>query len=454
MTPEPPLGTIHAWYGPQNKYTVATIAAILESSGFLDDGALAFETVRDDIAGCLARIKEERLENQHHHHFFMFSVNSYHAAKIFKIARTVDAFRHEEHVEDHVHVLAGGPHVTARPGDALASGVDVAFVHEGEVAINSYFTNFLTCLRAGHQFASHGKDERVPNLRYHATNASAGSTIVQTPAACPVNLNDYPPIAASQRLFRPIEISRGCPHGCKYCQTPALFGREMRHRSVDNVVAWVARAVLLKYNKVWFTTPNAFAFGSKGTRPEPATLEALLRGLARIHGLEQVFFGTFPSEVRPEFVTQATIDAVAPHIANDTFVVGAQSASPRVLSSINRGHSIDDVWHAVDIITGAGFKIDIDMIFGLPGVTQDDVDLDIDFIKAVLARQGTRVHGHVFMPLPGTAFEQEAPGKIPADLARVLGRFATRQRVFGSHFHQQHRARKIRETTGAGEKRP
>ncbi|MEZ5334950.1 MAG: radical SAM protein [Methanolobus sp.] len=36
----------------------------------------------------------------------------------------------------------------------------------------------------------------------------------------------------------PLEISRGCPFRCRYCQTPRLFGNKMRHRSIDSIVKY------------------------------------------------------------------------------------------------------------------------------------------------------------------------------------------------------------------------
>jgi radical SAM superfamily enzyme YgiQ (UPF0313 family) len=97
---------------------------------------------------------------------------------------------------------------------------------------------------------------------------------------------------------------------------------------------------------------------------------------------------------------------------------------------------VDDVWNAVDIITGNGYSIDLDMIFGLPGEQERDIECNIDFMKEVLKNAKVRIHGHVFMPLPGTAFERERPGTIQKELASVIGYYASIGRVYGSHFQQ------------------
>ena len=38
-------------------------------------------------------------------------------------------------------------------------------------------------------------------------------------------------------VFNPIQTTRGCPHGCTFCTTPAVFGRRFRQRSIDDIVA-------------------------------------------------------------------------------------------------------------------------------------------------------------------------------------------------------------------------
>jgi len=50
-----------------------------------------------------------------------------------------------------------------------------------------------------------------------------------------VCLDEHPPFD-SRRLCGPIEITRGCPHACAYCQTPRLFGHTVRHRSIPSIV--------------------------------------------------------------------------------------------------------------------------------------------------------------------------------------------------------------------------
>jgi radical SAM superfamily enzyme YgiQ (UPF0313 family) len=58
---------------------------------------------------------------------------------------------------------------------------------------------------------------------------------------------DYPeaPIATPRKdlfdpkdylVFNPIQTTRGCPHGCTFCTTPAVFGRRFRRRNIASIV--------------------------------------------------------------------------------------------------------------------------------------------------------------------------------------------------------------------------
>jgi radical SAM superfamily enzyme YgiQ (UPF0313 family) len=41
---------------------------------------------------------------------------------------------------------------------------------------------------------------------------------------------------ADYLVFNPIQTTRGCPHGCTFCTTPAIFGRKFRQRDIGEIV--------------------------------------------------------------------------------------------------------------------------------------------------------------------------------------------------------------------------
>ncbi|UUX91843.1 TIGR04013 family B12-binding domain/radical SAM domain-containing protein [Methanoplanus endosymbiosus] len=229
----------------------------------------------------------------------------------------------------------------------------------------------------------------------------------------------YPPFT---KIKGYVEISRGCPYGCAYCQTPRLFGQSIRHRSIGCIVKAASG-----YRDVRFISPNSLAYGSKtGTSPDYEKLEKLLSSFRKD---QNVYLGTFPSEVRPEFVTEKSLELISDYCSNKKIHFGAQSGSNRMLKKIRRGHTAEDVISAVELCREFGFTPVVDYIIGLPGEEKEDQVLTLEQIKWV-CRYG-KVHSHYFTPLAGTPFEYKNPAPLIPDVNKTLGKLSLNGKVTG-----------------------
>jgi len=308
---------------------------------------------------------------------------------------SVKKLRHEIATAGCITVV-GGPHATACYRD-LARFCDYVVVGEGEYTLPL----LLAHIEAGKPGTPRGV-------------ATAEGYL---PAGCTVVPGAYPPFGEIQGF---LEISRGCPFGCTYCQTPMIFGHCMRHRPIDQIQRYAA---MLKDAR--FVTPNAFAYGSNGRDPRPDLVERLL---ARIKG--RVYFGTFPSEVRPEFVTEEMLGLVTRYCMNTKIHFGAQSGNDRVLGALHRGHTATDTIRAVELCRSHGLVPVVDFIVGIPGETDDEQRDSLRLIEWV-ARQG-KVHVHLFTPLPGTGLAGTTTRGLLAETRRVLGRLALQGKLTGT----------------------
>lgn len=300
--------------------------------------------------------------------------------------------------------IAGGPHPSARPKEALEY-FDYVVIGEGEETLPELIDAILN-----------GEDpENVKGIAFK----SEGKTVF-TAQRPPVDLDKYPPFKG---ILAPLEVSRGCPWGCAYCQTPRLFGREMRHRSIDTIVKY-ARC----HKDIRFTSPNSLAYGSDGMRPRLDKVDALLKALAEQK--KPIYFGTFPSEVRPEFVSDRALEILTKYCANRTLNIGGQSGSPEVLKAIGRGHGIKEVEEACNQCLDHGIVPHVDLIFGLPQESAEDQRLTLDLARWIV-QKGGKVRAHHFTPLPGTPLEEKAPAPICPEVAAELGRMALDGKLTG-----------------------
>ncbi len=364
---------VHFRYSKKNSYSFAVLSPLLPDAGFSDI----------PLKGIM-----------------IYSFTTRQAEKIFmevKNAGTDSIF------------IAGGPHPSGVPEETLEY-FDYVVLGEGEETLPELV-----------KVLQEGKDpEKVKGIAYR--DSGTGKVVI-TPKRPYVNLDTYP-CFNPEKLRAPIEISRGCPWGCKYCQTPRLFGKEIRHRSIDSILR-NARY----YNDLRFIASNAFAYGSDGIHPRFDKVEKLLSALHEIPD-KKIFFGTFPSEVRPEFVTNESAELVSKYCANDSLSLGAQSGSDRILREIRRGHTVEDSILAVECCIEHEIVPAVDFIFGLPTETEEDQEKSLELVRWICGKGGT-VRAHYLTPLPGTPYSSATPAEVSARVRSELGKLALGGKLTG-----------------------
>jgi anaerobic magnesium-protoporphyrin IX monomethyl ester cyclase len=138
-------------------------------------------------------------------------------------------------INPRVRIVVGGNHATAWPERWLASGVDFVVSGEGEIAFRSLVEHLIA---GADSFAA------APNLFWSHMG------VVQRPTvkAAPVDLRSAPPpdwsafdlrrygLGMSSGLAAAIEISRGCPHRCDFCNINTFWSHKQRYKPVDQVI--------------------------------------------------------------------------------------------------------------------------------------------------------------------------------------------------------------------------
>jgi radical SAM superfamily enzyme YgiQ (UPF0313 family) len=164
-------------------------------------------------------------------------------------------------------------------------------------------------------------------------------------------------------------------------------------------------------------------------RPRLDKVERLLTVLSKELSRE-VYFGTFPSEVRPEWITPAAVDLIRTYCSNKKLHIGVQSGSDSVLTRLNRGHSCNDALCALDHTCDGGLVPVVDVIFGFPDETEEEQEETLELVLEV-CKKGF-VHAHRFIPLPGTPLSGTRSTPVISQVQASLGSLAKSGKVTGS----------------------
>ena len=169
-----------------------------------------------------------------------------------------------------------------------------------------------------------------------------------------------------------------CAHRCGYCdfvttsRSPEIHGR---------YVAALQRELAQRSPET--TGPGSFDTifigGGTPTLLEPAALEELLGWVGELAAEgSEVTIECNPETVTPELARQLVEGGV------DRVSLGAQSFAPHVLEVLERRADPDTVRAAVATLRAAGIRrLSLDLIWGVPGQTLDDVGRDLDAALAL-----------------------------------------------------------------------
>ena len=171
-----------------------------------------------------------------------------------------------------VRVVVGGNHATAWPERWMEAGADFVVVGEGEVAFRRLIE---TLLADGDDF------QDIPSLYWREGGAIHRSDA--KPSAIDLNAAPMPDwrgfdlgpygMGMSGGMAAAVEISRGCPHRCDFCNINTFWSHKQQYKSVARVIAELERLKDMGVGEIIFTDDN-FGGNEKHTI---ALLEEMVR---------------------------------------------------------------------------------------------------------------------------------------------------------------------------------
>ncbi len=324
--------------------------------------------------------------------------------------------------------VVGGPQASGAPLHLLTNGADYVVIGEGEVTFPSLIQSLMKV-----KYPSI-KPHNIPGIAF----LDEQKNLVITPKRAKIDLDKYCPYSAEAEfpLHPPIEIMRGCAFRCRFCQVPYLYGNP-RYRSISTIIKIVEHYYryfhpLKEEVDIRFIAPNSLGYQEK-TRGEPniEVLRDLIRKIKEFN--VRIFMGTFPSEVRPEYITEDVVHLFS-QVDNKQISVGFQSGSERILQEMRRGHTVEAGLTAFELLSDHGYIPIFDFILGNPNETEADQWATLTLIRDLGSKARARLH--YFMPLPGTPWATELPTPLYPDISSEIGRLARDELISGDFDRQ------------------
>lgn len=299
------------------------------------------------------------------------------ALKIAKLAKEVD---------DSIFTVLGGPHVTFKADEALnEEAVDGVVRGEGEYTILDLVR---VLLHGGSLRDVAGLSFTLPGGR-HVHNADRplirDLDSLPFPARKTLPLNLY-------RIPASIITSRGCPYNCIFCAAKALSGGIYRVRSPENVVAEVEEILRIIRPDFLFIADDTFTvFRDRTERIAEKLREMGLRWVC---------------ESRVNTVNREVINILA---ESGCFSIqfGVESGSQKILDSIGKGITVEQVRRAVRWCLEAGIQPVCSFMVPHPEDTWETIGETERFMEE-LRKLGVQIFVSLTTPFPGTTLYENA----------------------------------------------
>jgi len=269
--------------------------------------------------------------------------------------------------------IVGGNHVSAAPLDAEQSKFDLCVMGEGEKALEKILANPRKWKSKQTQFMN---GEPIQNL-----------DSIPFPARHLIDWSQYKRgIFWGKKLIEPavgIIQSRGCYQKCIFCGSHAVFGHQIRFRSVSNVVDEMKQVISeMGYHGFNFHDDN-FCVNRARTLElckEFKKLKVVWRCLTRVNTVNEEVLGAMRDSGCKEII------------------YGIESGSQKILDNLHKGTTVKQNLQAMKLTKKMWIQVKAGIIVGSPGETWETIEETKKLLRECLPDYW---NVSVFTPYPG-----------------------------------------------------
>ncbi len=188
-----------------------------------------------------------------------------------------------------------------------------------------------------------------------------------------------------KRLFKlvPIMTTRGCPYNCDFCCVTNLFGKKIRHVSIENVVRDIKES-----------GAKNFMFLDDNIIGNPKYAKELFKAIKPLN-IIWVGQASVSLLVKDDELMQLAADSGC-----KALFFGIESVSEEQLKTMRKAfNEIEDMENAFKKIKKMGILIHASMVFGFDNDTKEIFD---DTVRFLTKNKVSTVSFNVLTPYPGT----------------------------------------------------
>lgn len=288
--------------------------------------------------------------------------------------------RISKEVNPHVLTVCGGPHVTCAPEDVVpASGFDYAIRGEGEKSMTRL-------IDAGTDESRVGIPGVISSGRKSRSNESW--TMIENLDELPLDGRDT--LMDMDRYDKlglgAIMTARGCPSPCTFCASPKIWGRKVRYRSPENVLAEID--LLTRHYGVTY-----FRFCDDTFTVNRRRVQQICDLLIERHPHVRWTCTTRCDCIDSELL------ATMKRAGCSGVSVGVESASPRILDAIEKGETREQIAEGCRLLRSIGIPFVTFIMIGFPTETVEEAWETLGFARDLGADS---LCGSVVTPYLGT----------------------------------------------------
>jgi anaerobic magnesium-protoporphyrin IX monomethyl ester cyclase len=269
-------------------------------------------------------------------------------------------------------VVLGGPESANYPEEYLARGADVVVIGEGEATL----AELLPALAQRGPQRLQGiagivfRDEFGRFVHTAEREQIADIDSLPWPDRAQIDQQQYVEVWRKHHGMGSVNLitARGCPYKCKWC-SHAVFGYSHRRRSYVDCAAEVQHInETYRPDQVWyaddvFTINHKWLYGYAG--------ELKRRGLKL----------PFETISRADRMMKDEVLATLAEMGCYRIWIGSESGSQRILDSMERGVTVEQVQWATKAAQRHGIEVGMFLMWGYDGETVEDIEATIDHVK-------------------------------------------------------------------------